>query len=42
MIGVQRISMLEIKDLERWLPPEAIKLYEERGYKSFIRLRPRR
>ncbi|HEX7444789.1 MAG TPA: DEAD/DEAH box helicase, partial [Methanothrix sp.] len=34
MIGVQRISMLEIKDLERWLPPEAIKLYEERGYKE--------
>ena len=26
--------MLEIKDLERWLPPEAIKLYEERGYKE--------
>jgi helicase len=34
MIGVQRISMLEIKDLERWLPQEAIKLYEERGYKE--------
>jgi len=26
--------MLEIKDLERWLPQEAIKLYEERGYKE--------
>ncbi len=26
--------MLEIKDLERWLPHEAIKLYEERGYKE--------
>ena len=26
--------MLEIKDLKRWLPQEAIKLYEERGYKE--------
>ncbi len=26
--------MLEIKDLSRWLSPEAIKLYEERGYKE--------
>ncbi len=26
--------MLEIKDLNRWLPQEAIKLYEERGYKE--------
>ena len=26
--------MLEIKDLERWLPQEAIKLYEKRGYKE--------
>lgn len=26
--------MLEIKDLNCWLPPEAIKLYEERGYKE--------
>jgi helicase len=33
-IEFQRRSMLEIKDLSRWLPPEAIKLYEERGYKE--------
>ncbi len=26
--------MLEIKDLEHWLPREAIKLYEEQGYKE--------
>ncbi len=26
--------MLEIKDLSRWLPPEAIRLYEEQGFKE--------
>ncbi len=26
--------MLEIKDLSRWLPPEAVGLYEERGFKE--------
>jgi len=27
-------QMLEIKDLASWLSPEAVKLYEERGYKE--------
>ena len=27
-------SMLEIKDLSRWLPGEAVRLYEEQGYKE--------
>lgn len=26
--------MLEIKDLSTWLPPKAVKLYEDRGYKE--------
>ena len=26
--------MLEIKDLASWLSPEAVKLYEDRGYKE--------
>ncbi|MDD4446684.1 MAG: ATP-dependent DNA helicase [Methanothrix sp.] len=27
--------MLEIKDLASWLPPEAVKQYEDRGFKEF-------
>ena len=26
--------MLEIKDLSSWLPREAVKLYEDRGYRE--------